>query len=528
MFFLDLKRADVAIESGRLDDALQLLQASEQKGHRDGQRLIDRLTLAFVDRAKLHLNEGRLNNARTDCRKAAQLSGQTTDVAELGRKISAVEHDQRNQQRRHDDVMAMARQQCRAGAYTIGQKLLNGLSESPPGGAADAAQLQQSIETRRAIVDDYAAKICDAIEAGSFQTAIEIVNSLPPDLRSHSQITQLTERAVEPLAEIALKEFCSGRPDRSMVIGDLLRPHQGTSTAAGEILQCLSRCRVVYEQLRADQYADALVQLAVLGRMADSASWIGEVTSAVEQILQQRNVINESPLGLLNVHTAEQGRPVLPEPEPGRPLLGPFSAAGPGESSRAILQVDGVGSLLVLTGDFVTIGASTSMASSSLDVALQTEGTGGSIRIRRDGEDYFAAAESPFDVNGQRVTRKLLISGDSIAVGARGRLKFLQPVAASSSAVLQITGSRLPRRDVRHVVLLSDSLLFGAANSHFRVHDAERPVVFYRTDEGYALREAVVRSATRQDPLAVQSAAVPLPTGGSAEIGNVRFHLTNV
>ncbi len=108
---------------------------------------------------------------------------------------------------------------------------------------------------------------------------------------------------------------------------------------------------------------------------------------------------------------------------------------------RSVLQVDGVGGLLLLSSDVITIG--TTSSSSRLDVPLVTEGTAAFISIRRDGDDYFAESSELFRVNGRQETRKLLTSGDSIAVGARGRLRFLKPVAASSSAVLQITGSRL-------------------------------------------------------------------------------------
>ena len=48
LFFLDLKRAEVAIASGRLDEAFQVLHTSSEREHRDGQRLVDRLVAALI------------------------------------------------------------------------------------------------------------------------------------------------------------------------------------------------------------------------------------------------------------------------------------------------------------------------------------------------------------------------------------------------------------------------------------------------------------------------------------------------
>ncbi|MCP4782700.1 MAG: hypothetical protein GY903_28490 [Fuerstiella sp.] len=83
MFFLDLKRAEVAIKSGRLDEAFQVLHTSSERKHRDGQRLVDRLVAAFVARATEHLAGNRIDDARHDADNARQLGGRTPAVSEL-------------------------------------------------------------------------------------------------------------------------------------------------------------------------------------------------------------------------------------------------------------------------------------------------------------------------------------------------------------------------------------------------------------------------------------------------------------
>ena len=48
---------------------------------------------------------------------------------------------------------------------------------------------------------------------------------------------------------------------------------------------------------------------------------------------------------------------------------------------------------------------------------------------------------------------------------------------ASTTAILQITGSKLKRRDVRSIVLLGDAIVFGRRRGHFRLSSGEPAVI---------------------------------------------------
>ena len=50
-----------------------------------------------------------------------------------------------------------------------------------------------------------------------------------------------------------------------------------------------------------------------------------------------------------------------------------------------------------------------------------------------------------FAVNGKPTRQRLLVDGDTISIGRRGRMKFRRPVAASGSAVLELTSGQLNR-----------------------------------------------------------------------------------
>lgn len=154
-------------------------------------------------------------------------------------------------------------------------------------------------------------------------------------------------------------------------------------------------------------------------------------------------------------------------------------------SKQFLLQVDGLGCLLLLQQDEVLVGGN--CHGNSVDVAIQSSGVTSPLAICRDGDRYLARSQSPFRVNGKSATSKLLFSGETLEIGRRARLRFYKPVAPSASAFLQLTGAGLQRSDVRCVVLLSESLLFGAS-SHFSIAKLCKPIVLTLNDGRFALR----------------------------------------
>ena len=76
------------------------------------------------------------------------------------------------------------------------------------------------------------------------------------------------------------------------------------------------------------------------------------------------------------------------------------------------------------------------------------------ITLSRSDEDYFLKADRPATVNEAPCTTRLLNSGDRIGLGTRCRLTFRRPSAASGTAVLDISGGRLPAAGIRQVILI--------------------------------------------------------------------------
>jgi len=85
--------------------------------------------------------------------------------------------------------------------------------------------------------------------------------------------------------------------------------------------------------------------------------------------------------------------------------------------------------------------------------------------------------------------------------------------------VLQLTGAGLARRDVRSVVMLSDSLLFAKSGGHFTLDNEPYPIVVYCQGDSLAGR-LLSRSNS-------ESEIQPLRVGESIVVGQTRFALAH-
>jgi hypothetical protein len=210
----------------------------------------------------------------------------------------------------------------------------------------------------------------------------------------------------------------------------------------------------------------------------------------VKQLRQAAELIDElraGPLGLLagsgvmEQKAVDEARPAK-TPSPAQ-LVANSPAADPSSAlpSRFLLQVDGAGSYLILTQPLITLGPLS--ASRVPDVGLMADASTAVATIERVEEDYFLRASSHVIVNGRPSSGKLLTTGDDIALSPRCRFTFRLPSAASTSAVIDLTGTRYPRADVRRLILLDRELVIGpGAGAHVRVDDLAEKVVLHVRD----------------------------------------------
>ena len=477
MFKLDLKKAEVALEAGRLDEAAGLLEGSKGVEHALGQQLKDRLVAELVKRGQQHLADDRLAAAGADVGLAKKLGGHQVAVLALEQQLDENER-----------VVA------------------------------------QGIKDRS--MADSKAQLESLLAAGENESAIRFFKSLHKVQQAEPSIVELVTKAAGSLVTGAWEDFNSGRLDRcnrttQLIAGVKQLPGGADQVELFGLLEKVQSALVAAGDARYSEAADELKRVQLV---AADASWIDDALAGLQKCIQGLGEFMTGPLGLLDgassqVPLVNHGSPKQNKFLNATGLRRPVSAAL--SCGRSILQVDQVGSLLMLVGEHFSIG--TTSTKNHPDVVLQTEGMREAVFIRRSGEDYIAACSTPFVVNGRSLREHLLADGDTIEIGKRGRLTFSKPVAASSTAVLQIKGSKLVRRDIRSIILVGDAALFGDCASHFRVPGLKYRVIV-RLVSGMANApsetEFLIHQKGDSDPQLLRS-------GEQVLVGECQFSLTD-
>jgi hypothetical protein len=146
------------------------------------------------------------------------------------------------------------------------------------------------------------------------------------------------------------------------------------------------------------------------------------------------------------------------------------------------MQMDGIGSYLVFREARVTVGPVSSSARPTL--GLMAEPDLPVVSVERVDSDYFVRSDRAIDVNGRAVKEKLLADGDVIALSPRCRLRFRLPNPASATALLMLSGARLGRPDIRHIVLMGRDILVGPyTNNHIQTEHLDETVTFFVQNE---------------------------------------------
>jgi hypothetical protein len=164
-------------------------------------------------------------------------------------------------------------------------------------------------------------------------------------------------------------------------------------------------------------------------------------------------------------------------------------ASQDGPPSQCLLWVDGVGGYLVCLGSRVTLGQATPDA--AVDVPVFADISRHHATLTRDAEGYLLEAVRPVQVNGQKVERALLQSGDRLTLGASCQFVFRQPVPVSASARLELVSGHRLHLAVDAVLLMADTLVLGPDSQvHVAVPDLKQPLFLFRQKEGLGVRYA--------------------------------------
>ena len=421
----------MAIEGGRLDEAFQLLRSSAETKHANGQRLSDRLISELLNRAQLHLDHDRLQAAQLDAEMAKQLGGQQIAVVQLLEQI-------------------------------------------------DNRQRSQAGHARKAASSDKLRHLETLVKTSDHEQTLKWLATQSVSFRESPETIDLVAKPIAELKTLSAADFNSGRLDRCAAKINLLLEIGNKSQDTIELHEQLIRCRSVDQAIQEAKFEVALRTIQIIQQVSAKAAWVKPALAAIKQCQTGIETLHAGPIGLLPSHLVESPQPPslaatrqrsLKE----KPVQLPMNLASEPNCSQSLLQVDQLGGILLLRGNSISIG--TPRIASDSTVVLQTDGLVSKIQISRDGEDYFASSNDGVLVNDYLAKRHILNHGDIITVGARGRLKFLRPVAASNSAVLIVQGAKLNRRDIRGIALVDEAVIFGDSNCHFSVPNLPRRVI---------------------------------------------------
>ncbi len=486
MNFLRIKQAQHALADGRLDEAHGLLNRDEVRSHRQGQRLATKLVKAYVKRGEGHLAAGRLHEALADCDKASTLGGHDPAVAELRQRASDQMRDKRDVTAKKQQALGAARRHADAGFLSRGIEMLQGLN----GDSARVAQAEQEIELQRTKAEaalergEAALKREDWAAAGHHLAEARRLRPYEP------RVEALAGRMTDQAAGCVREALQAGRIDKAQSLMRAVAPAAGNDLAIGELRETLGYVVAASDALTYGDARLAVRELKKVKTLLPKAKWIDAAISQAEGIVKNRELLAGGPLGLTSDGYASAARavPVMHPsgqevPSPTQPIAyhGGMDRS-PDYGSKGMLpeqflvQVDGCGAAYVTSSQTVTVGPVSSP--NRPDVGLVADPGAPTVTLRREEDDYFLHCERDVKVNGKPIRQCLLNNGDKIELGPRCLVKFRIPHASSTTAILDLSGARMVRGDVKRVVLMDKQLVIGAGPAcQVRADAAEEPII---------------------------------------------------
>lgn len=486
MNFLRIKQAQCALADGRLDEAHELIGHDAVRSHRHGQRLATRLIKAYVKRGEAHLEAGRLHESLADCEKAGSLAGHGPEVSELRQRVVKQMDDKRRDTERQNMALGAARRHADEGFLSRGAALLRGANSD----STRVMQAEQELELHRAKADAAIERGGAALDREDWAAAghhLAAAHRLRP---YDPKVEELSSRLSQQAAARVRESLKQGRIDKAESLLRAVAPAAGDDLAIGELREAVGLIAKASDAMACGDARTAGRELRKVKALLPDAGWIDEAIGLADSIVTSRDALAGGPLGLISDGYASAARsvpvmrnqdrvesrpatPIAYNKDVGRNVLDENRDLLP---KQFLIQVDGCGSTLVTGSPAVTIGPVSS--SDRPDVGLIADPSAPTVTLQRVEDDYFLRSPRMVKVNGKPVSDSLLNDGDKIELSPRCRLKFRMPHAASTSGVIELSGARMVRGDVKRIVLLDKQLVMGSGPAcQVRADSADEPII---------------------------------------------------
>ncbi len=527
MFNLRLRQAETAFAEGRLNEAARLVEQPGVRDHREGQLLLTKIVAAFVERGREHLSSGRLDEAGSDCEEAKKLGGDQSAVADLAGEIASARRLLHNKALRTQQVAAEAGREIARGDLDLGEKLLSRLESGSSSGNSVAGRMIDQLAVSRERVEAATARARREVEAGHKRESVAAILDLQKLSPSHPDLVDLIDRVTSPVVSQIWFEVEASRLDRVEALIDSVRPLVNFDPELTEVCRGIDLAKRVGAQLEVSRFDEAYLQIRKLAPLLGNVAWLNEIADKVRQAAELTVELKTSPLSLLGgpqSSTSNVGC-VLSDVDHAD-LHRPSTGERFGNSTlpeQLILQIDGVGSVLLLRRPKISIGAAG--RAGACDVALAGFSGSGKLTIERAAGRYrlWSGNADDLAVNERRCQEKLLADGDSIRVGKRCRFRFRCPTVDVPSAVLELNGTRFARPDIRSIVLFDETLVVGSGqSSHLMARNLDQPLILFVRDGVFHVRSGLPDRAQRFAANGTPQGAQPLMLDTPVEIGGTR------
>jgi tetratricopeptide (TPR) repeat protein len=533
VLILRIKQAETALADGRLDEAFEIISSENIRRHYRGQKLISRLSQAFIERGRENFDSERTQDALADCSKAEKLAGNTDEVAALRADICTRMEQKRLQDQNRSLNLAQAKRNIQAGWISAGEKILEKTGQDN----SQAGLVIQQVNLARMHIDDVIAKAEQALQQNELETAIDIIRQAGIAENKNERVIEIIFRIKTASIGKIKTDFENGRIDLASSLWEKISVIANGTSDISELGLVLNYCRKAAEHLSSGRPREAASFLKKVKVIFPSVGWLNSV---IEQSLKAACLLDElaaSPLGLEmysdsitddNLHENKKpSKKIVSHEEPTSPGI-PNRLKGNSRkdfslSSRFLMQIDGIGSFLVLRENRVTIGPVSSSAQPM--VGLMADPNLPVVNIERVEDDYFIRSARPVYVNDAAVTDKLLVDGDRIALSPRCSMKFQIPNPASTTAVLQLSGTKMGRADIREVILMDRDILIGQnKGNHIKAESLDETITMY-AQNGKLLCKAKENVLVSDSPIASSEG---IPTDQQIRIGQLSFVVTKI
>jgi hypothetical protein len=532
VLILLLKQAESAAADGRLDEAYDIIISGRLREHSRGQKLIGKLARAFAKRGLDNLNNERVQLALSDCNKAEKLAGNIEEVAGLRSQICS-EMEQKRLREKHRSInVAMADRQIENGWLSAGEQIIEKTEKEND----EAEIVLQQAAAMRIQIEDALNKAEQALKNSSLEGAIDIVMQGQLSNCKNDRAVEFVSR-IKALAAGKIKEnFEKGQIDIAQGLWQKISPMVDFSSDISELGTMLGKTRLASEYIATGRLHESIPLLRQIQALCPSAKWLENILNQTKQAAELLDELKSSPVGSTFTefssdevdfnHLKREIAPVSQQ-QPTSPGIANIHRQNSGhdvlKSSQFILQIDGVGSYLVLRDSSVSIGPVSSSARPA--IGLMADPNLPVATIERVEDDYFIRSPGMVHVNDASTTEKLLVDGDNIALSARCRMKFGMPNQASATATINLSGARLARADIRQIILMNRDILIGPSQAnHIRTESGDETLTLY-IHNGLLFCKSSKRVIINDESADLKQG---LPLNKQIRAGNLSFVITEV